>query len=247
MVSRADALQAQDLSNVVELIRKTPADRNIPVLDVIPVSARKKAEYPIEPLAAYLQQWNQKSQELRFAHNFKRQFTRYARFLQDQQAQAKRHLNRLNKILSLADSSDIQQDAKELKDSASDELNRLKDIVDNLQALRGQFFIQLKTIGDRVGIPLPEPAEIELIDIQGLDLLGLLRKEREQRGLKANDYRQHWRVLTAKASPSNLPRLLRRNPDYFTDHQSLLAKQSATSTQLLRQRSANSQFQDWLP
>jgi hypothetical protein len=117
MVSRADALQAQDLSNVVELIRKTLSDRNIPVLDVIPVSARKKAEYPIEPLAAYLQQWNQKSQELRFAHNFKRQFTRYARFLQDQQAQAKRHLNRLNKILSLADSSDIQQDAKELKET----------------------------------------------------------------------------------------------------------------------------------
>jgi hypothetical protein len=169
--------------------------------------------------------------------------------LQDQQAHAKLHLNRLNKILTLADGPDIQQDAKELKDSALDELNRLKEIADKLQILRGQFFMQLKAIGDRVGIPLPEPSDIDLLDIQGFDLLGLLRKEREQRGLKSNDYRQHWRVLTTQATPSNLPRLLRRNPDYFMDSNSTLTQEAAVQgvTQLLRQRSETSPFQNLLP
>ena len=249
VVSRADQIPAKDITSVVEGIRKTLTERNLPVLDVIPISARKKLDFPIEPLMTYFQEWNQKGQELRFAYNFKRQFTRYARFLQDQQAHAKLHLNRLNKILTLADSPDIQQDAKELKDSALDELNRLKEIADKLQILRGQFFIQLKAIGDRVGIPLPEPDEIDLLDIQGFDLLGLLRKEREQRGLKSNDYRQHWRVLTTQATPSNLPNLLRRNPDYFMDSNSTLTQESAVQgvTQLLRQRSETSPFQNLLP
>jgi len=249
VVSRADKMLAKDVASVVEDIRKTLTERNLPVLDIIPISARNKVDYPIEPLTAYFQEWNKKGQELRFAYNFKRQFTRYARFLQDQQAHAKLHLNRLNKILTLADSPDIQLDAKELKDSALDELNRLKDITDQLQILRGQFFLQLKTIGDRVGIPLPEPAEIDLIDIHGFDLLGLLRKEREQRGIKSNDYRQHWRVLTSQATPTNLSRLLRRNPDYFIDPQSVLSKESARQglTQLLRQRSETSKFKNLLP
>ena len=213
VVSRADKREPKDIVSIVDGIAHILAERNLPALAVIPLSARKKVDYPLEPLLNHLQDWNAKPRELRFAHNFKHQFTRYTRFLEDQQRIASLHLNRLNRILALADTDDIQQDAQEIKEAATAERDRLSNIADDLHALRQRFFTHLKKVGDSVGIPLPEPADIDLVDIQAIDLLKLLQDTREQRGGKENDYRRHWRSLMADAQAENLPQLLRRRPD----------------------------------
>ncbi len=215
VLSRADKRPAADIADVVAVIARTLAERNLPVLGVIPVSAHKKNAYPLQPVFDQLQAWNSQPRELRFAHNFKRQFTRYARYLNERQRSNALHLNRLNRMLAMADSAEVRQDAQELKADALATHQRLEASEKDLHALRQRFFVQLKHIGDIVGIPLPEPADIDLIDIGGFDLLGLLRQAREQRGDKENDYRQHWRVLSTKGESANLTRILRR---VFTPH-----------------------------
>ena len=210
VLSRADKKQAPDIASIVAVITRTLAERNLPVLGVIPISAHKKNAYPLQPVFDQLQAWNSQPRELRFTHNFKRQFTRYARYLNERQRSNALHLNRLNRMLALSDSSEVQQDAQELKTDALAAHQRLEASEKELHALRQRFFAQLKQIGDTVGIPLPEPADIDLIDIGGFDLLGLLRQAREQRGDKENDYRQHWRILSTEGGLANVPQIVRR-------------------------------------
>ena len=215
-VSRADKKTPQDIAAIVAGISNTLAERNLPVLAVIPVSAHKKRDYPLQAVLDQLQAWNSQPRELRFAHNFKRQFSHYAHYLEERQRSIALHLNRLNRIVSMADGDDVREDAEELRGDTQAAHQRLKIIQEELHALRQRFFAQLKQIGDKVGIPLPEPADIDLIDIQGFDLLGLLREAREKRGGKEMDYRKHWRALSIDGIPANLSKILKGKSEKYS-------------------------------
>ena len=94
-LSRADQKPAEEIADIVKGIRATLETRNLPFLDVVAVSARKK-EWSFTPILEQLARWNGAPRALRFAHNFKHQFTRYTRHLDDERRQAQQHLNRLN-------------------------------------------------------------------------------------------------------------------------------------------------------
>lgn len=239
VVSRADSLPAADIYAIVEGIRRTLAERDLPALEVIPVSNRKKAEYPLEPIFTHLDNWNQQNRQLRFAHNFKALFTRYANSIEAELRDANRQLNRFNRILSLIDDTDILADTSELKAETDNHIRQLKTQAETLHALRSQFFIGLKHVGDKVGIALPEPDDIELLDEGRSNLLDLLIAAREQCGDQVPDARQWLRALLQPGISGNRLRLLRlQNADtarqIVTDLQTYPAA-VATLTQLLRQ------------
>jgi len=211
VVSRADSLPVDDIRAVVEGVRRALADRGLPALDVIPVSNRKKPEYPLAPVCAHLQAWNRQTRQLRFAHNFKALFTRYARGIEAELRQARWQLDRLNRMSALADDAAVLADAGELKTEIDDRIRQLKTQAEALAALRGQFFAALKHVGDKVGIPLPEPDEIELLDAGAGNLLEVLSEARRQRGGREPDYRQTLRPLAQPGDCGNKPRLLRQH------------------------------------
>ena len=203
-LSRADQKPAEDIDAIVAGIRTTLETRNLPFIDVVAVSARSKKWLPT-PIIEQLNQWSGNKRELRFAHNFKHQFTRYARHLDDERRQAQQHLNRLNRILALADEPAIQQDAQELKQRAEGVLHSCERVRDELDTLRHQFFSRLKTIGNHVGIPLPEPSELDLLDhAPGFDLLQALRQIREAEGKPLPDEPATLREL---AQPGDTPKI----------------------------------------
>ena len=203
-LSRADQKPAEDIDAIVAGIRTTLETRNLPFIDVVAVSARSKKWLPT-PIIEQLNQWSGNKRELRFAHNFKHQFTRYARHLDDERRQAQQHLNRLNRILALADEPAIQQDAQELKQRAEGVLHSCERVRDELDTLRHQFFSRLKTIGNHVGIPLPEPSELDLLDqASGFDLLQALRQLREAEGKPPPDEPATLREL---AQPGDTPKI----------------------------------------
>lgn len=214
VLTHADKKTPSDVVEVVNAVRQTLGDRALAVLDVIAVTKHtKKRDFPIEPVLVWLSKWNTVPRALTFAKNFKREFTSYARFIEAEQRVAYLRLNRLNRILALTDSSDVRTDAEELQHVAQAELQRLEILAGELHGLRQVFFKRLKVIGDAVGIPLPEPEEIDLLDIQGVDLLALLQKERETRGKKEEDYSRYWRSLLALETPSHVAKILRRTVD----------------------------------
>lgn len=208
VVSRADQKLADEINSIVAGIKSTLAERGLSFVDVIAASARKKPEWPIDPILEQLALWSQNTGSLRFAHNFKQQFSRYTQYFDEQQRQAQRHLNRLNRILVMADSPDVQADAAELKQSAENELSIAKQQAAELHDLRHSFFSDLKAIGDLVGIALPEPAEIDLADTEGVDLLKLLIQQREQQGRSVPDEPEALRDLMKTGDTSKISSLI---------------------------------------
>lgn len=219
VVSRADQKPAEDMSAIVQGIKTTLSERNLPFMDVIAVSARKKQEWPMEPILAQLAAWSQQPRTLRFAHNFKAQFTHYARFIEEQQRSAQRHLNRLNRILVMADNKDVQADAEELKQQAQDSLSAANERAAELLELRHRFFSELKAVGDTVGIALPEPSEIDLLEPQGTDLLKLLTEQRQQAGRSEPEESPRLRDLMRPGETSKLAVLLGDQPEvHLSEH-----------------------------
>lgn len=203
-LSRADQKPAEDIADIVKGIRATLETRNLPFLDVVAVSARKK-EWSFTPILEQLARWNGAPRALRFAHNFKHQFMRYTRHLDDERRQAQQHLNRLNRILGLSDEDAIQEDAQELKDKSSGLLQTSERLQSELGALRHRFFAELKLIGDHVGIAMPEPSTLDLLDgVQSFDLLEALRQQREADGKPAPDEPASLREL---GQPGETPKI----------------------------------------
>ena len=241
VVSRADSLPAADVVAIVDAIRRTLAERGLSAIEVIPASSRKKADYPLEPVLAHLHDWNRLCRQPRFAHNFKALFNRYARSIAAELRDGHWQLHRLNRILALIDDPDIRADTGELKAVADNRIRELKTRDAALQALRNQFFLGFKRLGDKVGIALPEPDDLELLAEGGGNLLDLLITAREQRGSPLPDRRLRLLPLTQPGVGGNQPRLLRRqNAD--TARQILTGLQThdaavAKLPQLLRQPS----------
>lgn len=203
-LSRADQKPAEDIADILKGISFTLESRNLPFLDVVAVSARKK-EWSLTPILEQLARWNGSRRELRFAHNFKYQFNRYTHYLDDERRQAQQHLNRLNRILGLTDENAIQEDAQELKGRTSGLLQTAERLQGELGTLQHRFFAELKLIGDHVGISMPEPSTLELLDgVQGFDLLEALRKRREADGKPAPDEPASLREL---GQPGETPKI----------------------------------------
>jgi hypothetical protein len=81
-----------------------------------------------------------------------------------------------------------------------------------LSALRTRFFAELKQVGDRVGVALPEPHEIDLLDEGRSNLLALLVALREKKGEEAPDMRAALIALRRAGEAQNRPLLVRRAP-----------------------------------
>lgn len=197
VLSRADKRRPEDIQAITELVKQTLDDSGLSVLDVIPFSSRKKKDYPIEPIRRYLDEWNHAPLDLGFALNFKRQFGAYQFFIEQKQGLAQKRLEKLNRILAISDDDQISRDSTELRQLAANDQTQLGEIRQELAQLQKSFFHSLKKIGQHQGIPLPEPDDIALLDgEQSINLLDLLRQEREFRGMPyIGDIPDNWNDL----------------------------------------------------
>lgn len=209
LVNKADKKTAEDITSIVSLIKKTLANRNINVLDVIPVS-RKKRDYPTEPVTAWLDEWNRTTQEVQFGKNFKRQFFKYEQYIESQEHLSYRQLNHINRILTLTDSEDVTEEAEALLDIVKAQLQFLKLIKQDLKGIQNLFFAKLKAIGDQVGIEIPELNLLDELDLEGIDLYTLLCKVREEKAITYKSYESLLSQFMDKVEVKNLHYLLRR-------------------------------------
>lgn len=209
VASHADQLTDSDRTAVIERMRDTLAARNLPVLGVHAVSARPREAELLAPLRAQLDTWNETPRQQRFAHRFKALFTRYQRGLEREAAASRWQLHRINRIAMLAN-GDLASDARELKSVIDERLAALKTVETRMRELRGRFFGELKRVGDAVGIPLPEPHEVELLEPGRSNLLERLVSLREKEGREEPDMRLMLISLCEQGKPTNRPLLVRR-------------------------------------
>lgn len=60
LISRADKRRPEDVAAIVSLIRKTLTKCELDVIDVIPYSARKKQQYPLNNILNHLKKWDRR-------------------------------------------------------------------------------------------------------------------------------------------------------------------------------------------
>lgn len=169
VVSRADKHPPETITEIVALVKETLAKRGLAVLDVLPFSSRKSG-FEVAPLLAYFANWNEAKRELGFAQQFKRQFMAYRRFIDDEKQEAQRLLGKFNRIMALTDDGDIQNDIGNVQRKCHSELEQLEKLAVNVAELQTSFFSGLKQIGEGVGIPLPEPDAMGLLEIGSVKL-----------------------------------------------------------------------------
>ena len=184
LVSRADKRTAEDIPQIVKLIRTTLINHGISILGVVPFSTRKRASYSLEPVIEQLDQWNTTENTLQFSKNFKRLFLTYQRFIEEEQRNSTRALHKLNRILALSNDEDINQEAEDLLSLAKTSAEKLNQLQNDLSSLNHVFFKKLKEIGDLASVNLPEPSELEFVQLQEGRFLSLLQKVREDLGIE---------------------------------------------------------------
>lgn len=231
VLTRADKKTPADVASVVGLVRKTLADRALAAIDVVAVSTRKNEDFPAAQVSAHFNAWNAEPRELAFARNFKRQFVIYAKFIEAEQRKVNSRLYRINRLLALANEAELVTEAEALAVAAKTDIGRCDDIAEKLHELRQIFFKKLKQVGDEVGIPLPEPGDIELIDAQGVDLISMLRQINQQENIQEADYSHYWHPLSLPETPSHLAQLLRRTSSRYLPQLAVL-KQGGDVTRL---------------
>ena len=100
----------------------------------------------------------------------------YDRYLDEQLRLAQMQINRINRIATLSDIPEILNDVDSLKFMIQEKFRQVSCSKETLTILQKQFFDQLNCIGKKVGIPLPEPDEIELIKVRHVDLVPALKE-----------------------------------------------------------------------
>lgn len=238
VASHADQLSDADREAVIQRMQKTLASRNLPVLGVHAVSARPRYAELLAPLREQLENWNQTPRQQRFAHRFKALFTRYQRGLEREANDARWQLHRINRIVALVDQA-LATDAGELKTKIDERLAALKVVENRLAELRSRFFGELKRAGDSVGIPLPEPHEVELLELGRSNLLEQLIALREKEGRDEPDNRMVLASLCEVREAKHRPLLTRRLAHSLIDTLTMLREPGEASNRPLLIRRCN--------
>lgn len=186
-VSRADQLDEASCAAVIARMRATLQARNLPVLDVLPVSSRPRHANLLEPLKARLNAWNSPLPQ-RFAHRFKALYVRYHRGLERERDETRWLHSRARKLVLIAEDK-ASALVQEMQTVLEQRLQALDTVAAALKAHEQRFFTELKALGAAIGMPLPEPHELELIDVGPSPLMALLAEARAQAGKAAPDTR----------------------------------------------------------
>ena len=137
-----------------------------------------------------LENWNKQVYESNFARNFKILFVRCKEFYEDEIEEESRQLVRLNtsitKLLAEDIDAEILEPLQSLVNEAQKNVNDLKVISRRLKELQDEFFTEIKFIADIVGISMPEPSEIDLLQDKVTNPMQLMEEYKRKKGIKTD-------------------------------------------------------------
>lgn len=246
VVARADKKTPDEIHAIVAGIRRTLKERNLAVLDVIPVSRRSSAGYPMQPLLAYFSAWDTVTPPLSFPSRFKLALRRYWRFLEQERVRTQAYTAATNRSLAVLRTGDEGIEVLgPLNRQAKADVERFASMQETLLQLERQMFLRLERIGDVLGIEMREPTEIELLGEKRYALVGqlsgMLARKREgaertassTRVRPANRHEAIWSVLNEVPNVCDVSVLLRRHARRYRSRLDLLRTEVCGDSMLL--------------
>ena len=180
ILSKADK---KDVSNLRGIIERTKADLNLKgvrYVDARAFSSKPKdvteseltrfLDSEREAIRARLREWDAVRYETKFAWNFKKLFARCKAYYEERINEEGRKLARLNHSrTALSGDPEAMEPLDGMIVAYQSEIVSLKKIKETLQRLQDAFFTEIKKISDQVGIQMPEPSEIDLMNAETRD------------------------------------------------------------------------------
>lgn len=200
IVNKADKKNLDDLKNIIAKIKSSLDIKGIRYTDVLAFSSKAK-EIDDDSLAAFiesnteqikrqLETWSNHVYESNFARNFKILFVRCKDFYEDQIKEESRQLNRLNTSITKLTPEDIDPEILEplqmMVREAQKNLNALRAISKHLKEIQDEFFTEIKFISDIVGIAMPEPSEIDLLQDKVKNPMQLIEEYKREKGIQTD-------------------------------------------------------------
>ena len=200
IVNKADKKSVVDLKDIIAKIRSTLDLKGIRYLDVFAFTSkmnqvedddlREFIETNTKGIKKQIENWNSQVYESNFARNFKLIFVRCKDFYENEIDEESRKLTRLNTSITRLSAEDIDSEVLEplqlLVKDAQKNVNVLKDISKKLKGLQDEFFTEIKFISDVVGIAMPEPSEIDLLQDKVQNPLELIEEYKKKRGIQTD-------------------------------------------------------------
>ena len=198
VVNKADKKTRADLVNIIDKIKSTLEIKGVPYVDVLAFSKdiediddsnlQSFVSGNADQIRRQLEEWNRQVYESNFAKNFKKIFVRCKDFYEDEIDEESRQLSRLNTSLTKLAVEDIDAETLEplqlMVKQAQRNVNELKAVYAQLKEVQREFFTEIKFIADIVGIGMPEPSEIDLLQEEGNGPWQLLEEYRRKHGLQ---------------------------------------------------------------
>lgn len=228
IVNKADKKNLVDLKEIIKKIKSTLKLKNIQYVDVCAFSSktdqigekglRQFIEKEKEKIKHQMEEWNQQIYESNFARNFKIIFVRCKKFYEDEIEIESRKLTRLNTSITKLTAEDIDDEILQplqlMVREAQLNVNKLKEVNKKLKELQNEFFTEIKAISDIVGIAMPEPSEIDLLQDKIQNPLELVLQYKEKKGIKrdvklANSLQKQLGEVNRKNSEENIYRMMK--------------------------------------
>jgi len=186
ILNKADKKPENDLKKIVEKIKSTLDIKGIRYVDVLMFSNTEPEGYDSHKIKAQIESWDKKVYESNFARNFKVLFVKCKVFYEKEIVEESRRLNRLNKARTLTDDDIVEECLDSLIVEIKKNIAMLKSINEKLKEIQNEFFTEIKYIGDIVGIQMPEPSEIDLIQDKIQNPMQIIEKYKKKKGIKTN-------------------------------------------------------------
>ena len=183
IINKADRTTKENIQSIIEKVKGVLDIKGIQYVDVLAYSRSKSHNFDGEKIKEYLEQWDKAIYESTFAYNFKVLFVKCKEYYEDIIDEESRRLNRLQKSLTLSDDPTVTECLASLVSEIKSNIAELKDISKKLKELQDEFFTEIKSIADLVGIAMPEPSEIDLIKDKIKDPLKVLEDFKKKQGM----------------------------------------------------------------
>lgn len=201
VVNKADKKNLSDLKEIMAKIKSTLDIKGVRYVDVFAFTSKldhiedealkEFIEKDVEGIKKQIETWNNEVYESNFARNFKVIFVRCKDFYEKEIDEESRKLTRLNTSITKLSAEDIDFEILEplqlMVKEAQRNVNELKDISKKLKNLQDEFFTEIKFISDIVGIAMPEPSEIDLLQDKIQNPLQLIEEYKKQKGIKTDN------------------------------------------------------------
>jgi GTP-binding protein EngB required for normal cell division len=201
IVNKADKKNLADLEDIIKKIKSTLDIKGVRYVEVFAFTSKleqvgdEKLEQFIEEdtkrIKKQIEQWNGQIYESNFARNFKKIFVRCKEFYEDEIDEESRKLTRLNTSITKLSGEDIDYEILEplqlMVKEAQKNVNELKDIGRKLKELQDEFFTEIKFISDIVGIAMPEPSEIDLLQDRVRNPLQIIEDYKKENGIRTDE------------------------------------------------------------